>query len=288
MFLALWSAVLLGITNIKGFVSGLGQVKGIYFDTEQSKRHAHLQYKRICKLLGTNISKGLSYYVLRPYSPSERLKMIEEAIYKTPGITFVVIDGIADLLMKGVNDEEEAINITTLLMKWSLEKNIHISTVLHQNKSDSNAKGHIGSYLIQKSETVLSIEKDSTNKDVSIVTSPYARGMEIDELYFSVDENGIPFLVEDFKSTKEREKSKSKNPFDYEKEVHYSILSEAFNKCQEVKYKDLLDKIKYVLATYSISIGDSKCRDWITYYREQEMIIQEAQMKPYKLGKSVR
>lgn len=286
MFLSLWSATLLGITNIKGFVSGVGAVKGIYFDTEQSKRHAQLQYKRICKLLGTNISKGLSYYVLRPHNPSERAEIIKEVIYSTPDLTFIVIDGIADLLSKGVNDEEEAINITNLLMKWSLERNIHISTVLHQNKGNSDAKGHIGSYLMQKSETVLSIERDTNEKDISIVTSPYARGMELDEIYFSVDEHGIPFLVEDFRTGTER--AKSKTPFDYEKEVHYSILSEVFNKNKELKYKDLKEKIKYVLGTYSISVGDSKSRDWVTYYKEQEMISQDGQMKPYKLGKSVR
>lgn len=286
MLLSMFTAVFLGHTGIKGFHSGLGTSNVIYFDTEQSKRHAQLQYRRISKLLGDEISNSFSYYTLRSYSPVERLKMIKHAIYSTPDLSVIIIDGIADLLSKGVNDEAEAIHITNLLMKWSLERNIHIITVLHQNKGDSNAKGHIGSQLVQKSETVLSIEKDSTNKEISKVTSQFSRGVELEEFCFSVDENGIPFLIEDYNT--ETPRSKSKSPFDYEKGVHYSILSDVFNNRIELKYKDLQEKIKYVLGTYSISIGDSKSRDWITYYKEQELVIQDGQMKPYKLGKSVR
>ena len=290
MLLATWVSALLGGNSFNKFRAGENQgrkPKGAYFDTEQSKRHCQFQYRRIGKLTGRKLSSCFDYYMLRPNDPKERVKMIEEAIYSNPDYTFVVIDGIADLLSKGVNDEEEAIHITNLLMKWSLERNINIITVLHQNKGDSNAKGHIGSQLVQKSETVFSVEKDPQQKEISTVSSPFARGMEIEPFHFSLDDEGVPFVVEGFENSEKRA-SKSKNPFDYEKEVHYSILSEVFSKSKDLKYSDLQEKIKYVLGTYSISIGDNKCRDWCTYYREQEMITQEGQMKPYRLGIGVR
>ena len=276
------AALLEGETEILGFKSGLGPVKGIIFDTEQSKRHSQLQYRRISKLADLKICPGLTYYILRPYTPAERLDMIQKAIYSDPDITFVVIDGIADLLPTGVNDEEKAIEITGKLMKWSLERNIHIMTVLHQNKSDSNAKGHIGSYLMQKSETVLSIERDTNNKEISIVTSPFTRGMEIEEMYFSVDDHGIPFLVDEIKNSN---KARSKDPFDYELQTNWDIISQVFKTESEITYKNLNEKIRYVLGKNDIKVGERKCRDWITYFKEEKMIIQEIKNKPYKLNK---
>lgn len=283
MLVSIFSAVLAGSNNIQGFCPGEGNLKGIIFDTEQSKRHCLLQYRRINKLHPKNISSYLDYYKLRPFSPSERLQMIQLAIYSTPELGFIVIDGIADLLAKGVNDEEEAITLTNLLMKWSTERNIHIITILHQNKGNDNAKGHIGSLLVQKSETVLSIEKEVTNPKISTVSSPYVRGMEIEPFHFSVDdETGIPFILEGFSKTKNNKKSI--NPFDYELEANYGLLKEVFGNRQDISFKELNDLIRYTFSKYNITFGERKCRDWITYFKEQQMIYQEKQNKPYKLN----
>jgi len=285
MLVSMFSAALLGSTNIKGFYPGENGFKGVIFDTEQSKRHCQLQYRRIDKLHSERISPLLEYYMLRSHSPKERLKIIERIIYSKPELGFIVIDGIADLLAKGVNDEEEAITLTNLLMKWSLEKNIHIITILHQNKANDNAKGHIGSLLVQKSETVLSVEKEVTNPKISTVTSPYSRGMEIEPFHFSVnEETGVPYILEDF--SKSKTGKKSINPFDYTLEANYEILKEVFINRKEISFKELNDLIRYTFNKHSVSFGERKCRDWITYFKEQEMIYQEKQNKPYKLNVS--
>ena len=44
-------------------------------------------------------------------------------------------------------------------MQWTDDRQIHIHTILHQNKGDENARGHIGTELNNKAETVLLVEK---------------------------------------------------------------------------------------------------------------------------------
>ena len=39
--------------------------------------------------------------------------------------------------------------------------------ILHQNKGDENARGHIGTELNNKAETVLLVEKDKGDADTS-------------------------------------------------------------------------------------------------------------------------
>jgi hypothetical protein len=55
------------------------------------------------------------------------------------------------------------------------QKVIHIHTILHQNKADENARGHIGTELNNKAETVLEYElrnryfKGCTSKDTTTI-----------------------------------------------------------------------------------------------------------------------
>ena len=140
----------------------------LYFDTEQGKYHVQLALKRICDQTGIPEPDNLKVYRLRSLPPSERLALIEHAINTIPEIGMVVIDGIKDLVTS-INSEEEATMISSKLLKWTEEKNIHIICVLHQNKSDNNARGHIGTELINKAETVLSITVDEQDKEISIM-----------------------------------------------------------------------------------------------------------------------
>ena len=90
----------------------------------------------------------------------------------------MVIDGIADVASKGVNDEEEATAIASKLLKWTAEYNCHITVVLHENKNDRNAKGHLGQYIVQKSESTFSATKSQNNRDITEITPEYTRNIE--------------------------------------------------------------------------------------------------------------
>lgn len=177
------------------FKGALGSDKKtvLYFDTEQSKYHVQVALKRICKMARIDNPKNLIVYSLRPEATKTRHAFIEKKIYETENLGLVVIDGIRDLVYD-INCARESAEIATNLLKWSEERNIHIITVLHQNKGDKNARGHLGTELVNKSETVLAIEKKE-NSNVSVVTPQQCRNREPEPFAFEVNECGIPFKV---------------------------------------------------------------------------------------------
>lgn len=160
----------------------------VIFDTEQGKFHVWKVAKRIEALCGVWPDNKLKIFGLRPLNTMERLNEIENYILtKKPQMVF--IDGIRDLVTD-INSAEQATEVVGKLMKWSHETNCHICNILHQNKADDNARGHIGTEIVNKSETVLSVNKDG---DYSGVKSVYTRGKETSEFRFTID-NGLPVV----------------------------------------------------------------------------------------------
>jgi len=166
--------------------------KVILFDTEQGKTRVQRSVQRVIKIAGN--SKNFAAYNLRPFLVEDRIKMIEFALYNTEDVGFVLLDGIRDLVTD-INSPDQATTISNLLMKWTEERNIHIMVIIHQNKADMNARGHIGTEIINKSETVISITKDSTEKYKSLITPEFTRGLDFEPFFYYI-EDGIPLLIE--------------------------------------------------------------------------------------------
>ena len=161
----------------------------LYFDTEQSEYHLNRTIKRV--LSQTSTLENFKAFGLRKFKPAERVKLIEFALYHTQNIGLVFIDGLRDLL-SSINDEEQATAITSDLLRWTAELNIHIVVVLHQNKGDQNARGHVGSEALNKGETTLSVTIDDFDKDVSIVSCEFCRDLPFDDFAFRITEQGLP------------------------------------------------------------------------------------------------
>lgn len=251
----------------------------LHFDTEQAKHHTQNVSKRILTLIEeTNQIENYKCFCLRPYHPKTRIEIIEEAIYNTPNLKMVVIDGIADLII-GYNNEDEAIKIMSKFLKWTYQLNIHIITIIHQNKGDNHAKGHLGSFIYQKAETILSVEKDG---NISRVSTSHSRGLEINPISFSIDENGLPYFV-DYTPTPTNTTKKT-NPFDIEKDTHFNLLRDVYKKDEILSRKEILERIKFCLGSYSMPNGDSKCKEFLNYYKQMKYIKQEAEQKPYSIN----
>ena len=77
--------------------------------------------------------------------------------------------------MHNINNSSEATNLVGDLMQSTDEKNIHIQTVLHLNKGDDNARGHIGTELNNKAGSVLLIAKDTKDADRRVVSPAVIR-----------------------------------------------------------------------------------------------------------------
>jgi predicted ATP-dependent serine protease len=255
----------------------------LYFDTEQGKYHVQKAVKRICAQINQPEPENLHTFFLRSLTPSERLEFIENEIYSNDKIGFVVIDGIKDLVTS-INDEEQATNIASKLLKWTEERNIHIITVLHQNKSDTNARGHIGTELINKAETVLEVAKAETDTNISIVTPQQCRNIEPEVFAFEINEYGIPIIAENFEIRTETKKNRF-DVTDLEDFKKYQLLTEVFSKGESFNYSKLVEQITIAYKNqFNTTIGINRTKLLITDCSNNGWLLQEKTKAPYTLG----
>ena len=255
----------------------------LYFDTEQGRYHVQLALKRICDQINVKEPENLKVFGLRSLKPSDRLKLIDYAIYKTPNLGFVIIDGVKDLI-NSINDEAEATLISSKLLKWTEERNIHIMTVLYQNKSDNNARGHIGTELINKAETVLSVTKNEQDEDISIVEAQQCRNIDPKPFAFEI-KNGLPVLVEDFEIRTETKNSKY-DISDLEDYRKFKLLIEAFSKNESFTYSELRIQIQIAYKKeFNKKLGDNRAKQLISICKNNDWLVQEKSKGPYTIGK---
>lgn len=176
---------------------GVPKKKVFYFDTEQSKFYVQQAYRRIADMSnGSGLKERLFVFGLRPYTPAERVEMIDHVFSTIKDIGFVVIDGIRDLI-SNINDPDESTMISSKLLKWTDKTGAHILTVLHENKADGKARGHIGSELVNKAESILKVEKLEKDPGVSKIACEMVRGIEFDPIYFRISDN-TPQVISEY------------------------------------------------------------------------------------------
>lgn len=168
------------------------------FDTEQGKYYAQRTFRRVLEISNSTY-ENYHCYATRHLSSKQRLEVIDyclknqQTLYKEP-VKLVSIDGIADLV-ENTNDIVMSKEAADYLLRWTYEYNIHISTVIHKSGSTGKPLGHLGTYVLKKAETVISLD---INEDKSIlVSNPYSRGNNFEPFNFDVNENSLPYLIED-------------------------------------------------------------------------------------------
>ena len=262
------------------------QQEVIYFDTEQGEYHVQLALKRICRQTGIEKPTGLHIYHLRTLEPSVRLKIIETVIYNNDNVGMVVIDGVRDLVTS-INDEVQATKISSKVLKWSEEKNIHIVTVLHQNKSDNNARGHLGTELLNKAETVLSVTKMKGREEVSIVEPVSCRNKESESFAFEIID-GLPTIVENF-TTKISGNPKKKKLVEQGCDIKNQLLKVVFSEEDAAfSYGDLVKQVKSSYQKlFNDPIGDNQVKDFIKECKSKGWLLQKTVKGKYTLGLSL-
>jgi hypothetical protein len=260
----------------------------LYFDTEQGKYHVQMAVKRICEQIKVSNPENLHAYFLRSKSPAERLEFIEYLIYEMPNVGVVFIDGIKDLITS-INDESEASMITTKLMKWTEERNIHLVTVLHQNKGDNNnARGHIGTELTNKAETVGTVTVVEGDKSISSVEASSCRNKEFEPFSFSIDENGIPFVLEAYEQPikKDKRTDKVEHWRQIDDTVRREVVEKTFEGNESIIYEKLWRALKEVFQQRTgIKINDNQCKQFVTNLKIDGLIYQIKERTPYFLAK---
>ena len=205
----------------------------LFVDTEQDSSDTEELTGKVHMLISWPTDKNnprLKVACLREMLPKDRLPFI---LAQTRRIcpTLLVIDGIVDLLPSGdFNDPHESNDVIQALMRLSTECNCAIICVLHLNegKDSDKARGHIGSFLVQKSCDVFGIEK---NNDTAIFNVKHIvhRHRQMSDFAFGLDGHGVPMRAQSVAEAKAEENA----------EQLAQLLRRAFGQTRELTYTEL-------------------------------------------------
>lgn len=158
----------------------------LWVDTEQSREHIQKILFRInlmgCMPIDFDHIRVLTQ-TLREESPAKRMSLLTYAIdYYRPKL--VIVDGVSDLISNSNNLEESERCIADLLSLSSAYA-CHIMCVLHTNPNSDKARGHLGSTLMRKAESVIFVHRVG---ETSLVEPQYCRNKPFERFAFRVEE----------------------------------------------------------------------------------------------------
>jgi hypothetical protein len=167
----------------------------IDIDTEQDSFDAWMVADRVKRMVGAMPDNYIPI-MLREYNSKERLDYMDwlfmESEYRN-NLGLVSIDGFVDLV-EDFNSLKECKEFTQRLMKYTTISKCHITGVLHLNPNSEKARGHLGTILQQKCETVVIIKDEG---DYSSVVCQRGRGKKFKPFGISVNSDWLPYVVDE-------------------------------------------------------------------------------------------
>jgi 5S rRNA maturation endonuclease (ribonuclease M5) len=163
----------------------------LFFDTEQGRKHVWKIRERVKQLSGIE----LPVFFLRGKSPKDRRDIILQTVANWPTRPrVIIIDGIRDL-MSNINDPDESTELIVWLEALIKDFNVGVINVLHLNKTDNNARGHIGTELLNKCFMSIELEKDAQT-GISQVKCTDSRDLPFEPFAIQHDTNGLPEILD--------------------------------------------------------------------------------------------
>jgi hypothetical protein len=138
---------------------------------------------------------------------------------------------------------------------------------MNKSKADTNARGHLGTELTNKAETVLSVNPDETG-DFSTIESEYTRGLPIETFAISIDVDGLPQLNDNFKKSDNRQTFK---PANLPEQLHKNVLEKLNGK--DYNYSGIWAALQSGFQDYGHSFGVNKSKDLLKHYIEHGYIL---------------
>jgi hypothetical protein len=188
--------------------------KILFIDTERSKWEVHKAWSKLMKRAGlTEDSELLIYASVKKLSAIEKIKFIDDILQLNTDIGLVVFDGASDFLLN-TNDNVES----SKFIDWinTFNENIALAFTIHTNPTDSKPRGHLGSELCRKSESVLNLNRQDF---IYEITTDFDNGKnrhgkhetwnykycEIQDMFISTDEQIMPVIKPSKSAEKWRE-----------------------------------------------------------------------------------
>lgn len=197
-----------GVTTalVKAFLTG-AEVLGftvpitgnvVYIDTEQADIDTKERiYINAVKHVngGTGDLPTLYTYNLRGQALGDMQPITAQILdYTKPAL--LIIDGLADYVLS-VNDEVGSKTVIAWLLACAKKYNCLVVAVLHDNHNTEKSRGHLGSELDRKSETVLRLEKEKATGVISVLGKFYRSAGDntpIIQFAWNEEQGGFEFL----------------------------------------------------------------------------------------------
>ena len=144
----------------------------LWIDTEQDKNTLRQKAKAVLSMAGREtMPESLKIVTLRGYgSPADALAATLQAIAENAA-DFVFLDGVVDLC-QAFNDEEKSRAVVRQLEAHAEKYGAAILGLIHTNKYNDEARGHLGAIMQQKSAEIYQVNKEG---DTAQVSQPFSR-----------------------------------------------------------------------------------------------------------------
>lgn len=144
----------------------------LWIDTEQDKNTLRQKARAVLSMAGRDtMPESLKIVTLRGYgSPADALAATLQAIAENAA-DFVFLDGVVDLC-QAFNDEEKSRAVVRQLEAHAEKYGAAILGLIHTNKYNDEARGHLGAIMQQKSAEIYQVNKEGNTAQV---TQPFSR-----------------------------------------------------------------------------------------------------------------
>jgi hypothetical protein len=180
-----------------GFCITIQNPRVLYIDTERVHSDHWTSWSRVMRRAdvkeGDHIDHVNWYAIVTLATVEEKRKLLEELLKKNT-YDFVLLDTVADFLTD-VNSIEQTAELSNWIRGLANEHEFTAILTIHSNPSlegSNKARGHLGSELLRRSETVFKLEHDRAIDQRTLTTSfslGKNRSADVAETYFSWDEN---------------------------------------------------------------------------------------------------
>ena len=179
----------------------------LWIDTEQDKNTLRKKARAVLAMAGLEAApERLKIVTLRGYGgPADALAATLQAIEENAA-DFVFLDGVVDLC-QAFNDEEKSRDVVRQLETYAEQYGAAILGLIHTNKRDNEARGHLGAIMQQKSAEIYQVNKEG---DAAQVTQPFSRFAPVPPFSFTFADD---FKIAPGSQAVERAKEESRAVF---------------------------------------------------------------------------
>ena len=220
--LALIAAALKG--DFIGITPSRADLGILWIDTEQDRNTLRQKARAVLSIAGLDtMPDRVKIVTLRGYgSPADLLAATLQAIAENTA-DFVFLDGVVDLC-PAFNDEEKSREVIRQLEASAEGSGAAILGLIHTNKRDNEARGHLGAVLQQKSAEIYQVDKTG---DTARVSQPFSRFAPVPPFSFG--------FADDFKIVPVGGTTNAE-----QWAAHYNRFAPLFNDTKRLRYKDLV------------------------------------------------